>query len=90
MTTPPPKRSFVVSYDEETEKLVVCSINCSDIDQFITDALKVEWPIADMKNQIDDEIAQRLGTTAFGILALYNPSLKPHLRMTPLKPPSDD
>jgi hypothetical protein len=70
-----PIRSFVVSYDEEEEKLVVCALNRSDIDGFIADALKVEWPVASMEHQIDDEIARRLGTTAFEILAIYNPSL---------------
>ncbi|SAL55221.1 hypothetical protein AWB67_02471 [Caballeronia terrestris] len=81
-----PIRSFVVSYDEEEEKLVVCAVNRADIDPFIAGALKAEWPLSSMENQIDDKIARRLGITAFEVLALYNPSLKQHLRITPLEP----
>jgi hypothetical protein len=61
-------------------------LNRADVDPFIVRALKTEWPLSSMENQIDDEIARRLGITAFEILALYNPSLKPHLHTTPTEP----
>ena len=87
MATPPAKRSFVLSYDENSQKLIVCSINRADIDQFIASALTVEWPLSDLNFDINDEVARRLGITALSVLSIYNPSLKPHLHTTPLEPP---
>lgn len=87
MSNPPPRRSIVVSYDEAEDKLTVCSLNDADIATFVARALKADWPLASVNHELTDDLAQRLGATALSVLALYNPTLKPMLKVK-LNPPS--
>lgn len=87
MTNPPPKRSFVVSYDEAADKLTVCSLNDADIAPFLARALKADWPLESVNHELTDAVAQRLGATALSVLALYSPALKPMLKVK-LEPPA--
>ena len=86
MATRPPKRSFVVSFDEEEDKLTVCALNDADIAPFLSRALKADWPLASINHELTDDVAQRLGATALSVLALYSPALKPMLKVK-LEPP---
>lgn len=82
MANPPPKRSFVVSYDEDNDKLTVCSISNDAIAEPLACALKADWPLDSINHELTDDVAQRLGATALTILAIYNPALKPMLKIT--------
>ncbi|MFM0727426.1 hypothetical protein PQQ53_27500 [Paraburkholderia strydomiana] len=86
MANPPPKRSFVVSYDEEEDKLTVCALNDADIAPLLSRALKADWSLASINHELTDDVARRLGATALSVLALYNPTLKPMLKVK-LEPP---
>ncbi|CAI8939758.1 hypothetical protein [Burkholderia ambifaria] len=82
MANPPPKRSFVVSYDEDNDKLTVCSISNDAIAGPLARALKADWPLDSINHELTDDVAQRLGATALTILSIYNPALKPMLKVT--------
>jgi hypothetical protein len=85
------RKSFVVSYDEATEQLVVCTISNSDLKPLLDHSMKVDWPLEKLNYELTDDVARRLGVTALSVLALHNPELKPMLRVTPLPmPPIED
>ena len=86
MTTPPPKRSIVLSYDETEDKLTICSVNDADIAPQLAHALKADWLLASINHEFTDSAAQRLGATVLSVLALYNPPLNPMLKVN-LEPP---
>ncbi|WP_155769765.1 hypothetical protein [Burkholderia vietnamiensis] len=75
-----------MSYDEDEDKLTVCSLNDADLAPLLARALKADWPLGSVNHQLTDEVAHRLGATALSILALYNPTLKPMLKVK-LDPP---
>jgi hypothetical protein len=89
MPNPPPKRSFVVSFDEEQDKLTVCSLNDADIAPFLNRALKADWPLAGVSHELTDDVAQRLGAAALTVLSIYHPVLKPMLKVTVEPPPAE-
>ncbi|WP_244109880.1 hypothetical protein [Burkholderia ambifaria] len=70
-----------MSYDEENDKLTVCSISNDAIAAPLARALKADWPLESVNHELTDEVAQRLGATALTILAIYNPALKPMLKI---------
>ncbi|AXK63144.1 hypothetical protein DCN14_11155 [Burkholderia sp. IDO3] len=71
-----------MSYDEDNDKLTVCSISNDAIAEPLARALKADWPLDSINHELTDDVAQRLGATALTILAIYNPALKPMLKIT--------
>ncbi|WP_240702143.1 hypothetical protein [Trinickia terrae] len=90
MTPTPSKRSFVVSYDETTEKLSVCALKDSDLAPLRGSEVVADWPLASINYELGEDVARRLGITALSILALYHPSLKPMLKVSLQVPPLPD
>lgn len=82
-----PKRSFVVSYNEEDDKLTVCTLSQADLAPLIASAVKADWPLASIHHELTDEVALRLGVTALSVLAVHHPALQPMLKVTPLEVP---
>ncbi|MBN3806267.1 hypothetical protein GXB81_24885 [Paraburkholderia sp. Ac-20336] len=89
MPNPPPKRSFVVSFDEEQDKLTVCSLNDADLAPFLNRALRADWPLADVNHELTDDVARRLGAAALTVLSVYHPALKPMLKVKIESPPTE-
>ncbi|MCA8016144.1 hypothetical protein [Burkholderia vietnamiensis] len=88
MSRPAPKRSLVISFDEDEGKLVFCSVNDSAIASAVAGALKVDFPLETVNHEITDPVALRIGTTAVSVLSIYHPALKAMLKTTPLDVPS--
>jgi hypothetical protein len=86
MTSVPSKRSFVVSYDEVAEKLSVCALKDSDLAPLFCSEVVADWPLASVDYELGEDVARRLGITALSILALYNPTLRPMVKVK-LEPP---
>ncbi|MGY6237016.1 hypothetical protein ACW910_05725 (plasmid) [Burkholderia ambifaria] len=79
----------MISFDEDNDKLTVCSISDDAIAGPLARALKADWPLDSINHEFTDDVAQRLGATALTVLAIYNPALKPMLKVTLDSPEGD-
>ncbi|SAL28284.1 hypothetical protein AWB74_01262 [Caballeronia arvi] len=81
------RKSFVISFDEASQALIVGTVSNSEIEKQLSAALTVSWPLDSLHRHLTDDTARRLGVTALSVLALYNPELRPLLKVTPLPMP---
>lgn len=82
------RKSIVISYDEQSQQLVVGTLPNTVLAPMLGDALSVNWPLDRLGYELTDDTALRLGTTALSVLTLHNPELKPMLKVTPLPMPA--
>ncbi|TDV18305.1 hypothetical protein [Paraburkholderia caballeronis] len=92
MNRPLPKRSFVISYDEAEQKFMVFSLKDSDIEPLKEQTVVSDWPLSSIGHEIGEEAVRRLGMTAFDILSIYHPTLKPLVKLKLARPelPEDE
>lgn len=80
----PTPHSFVVSFNEELQQFEMCSLKDSDLTPLRENAVVAPWRLdAIPGGELTENVANRLGACALGILSIYHPGLKERLRVKP-------
>ncbi|MBN3846463.1 hypothetical protein G3N58_06395 [Paraburkholderia sp. Ac-20342] len=77
-------KSFVVSYNPELQQLEVFSVKDADLAALRGKNVIAPWRLEDIPGgELTENIANRLGATALGILSIYHPEIKKRLCVKP-------
>jgi len=80
----PAPHSFVVSFNEELQQFEMCSLKDLDLTALRENAVVAPWHLdAIPGGKLTENVANRLGACALGILSIYHPEIKKRLRVTP-------
>nr|WP_223965241.1 hypothetical protein [Burkholderia diffusa] len=80
----PTPHSFVVSFNEELQQFEMYSLRDSDLAALRENALVVPWRLDSIPGgELTENVANRLGACALGILSIYHPEIKGRLRVKP-------
>jgi hypothetical protein len=80
----PAPHSFVISFNEELQQFEMCSLKDSDLAELRENALVAPWRLdAIPGGELTENVANRLGACALGILSMYHPEVKQRLRVKP-------
>ncbi|WP_035986260.1 hypothetical protein [Paraburkholderia caribensis] len=92
MERQPKKQSFVISYNDDEKKFEVFTLADSLIEPLKKTTVVADWTLDQIGPEIGEEAARRLGITAFDVLSISHPALKPlvKLRLERPKFPDDD
>ena len=82
MANHPEKRCVVVMWSEEKQALVSYTLDVDKVLAVTQRQFPLELPLSDYGYTFDDEFARRFGGATLNLLALSNPDLKPHIRVT--------
>lgn len=81
MTAP---KSFVVSYNEEEQQFEMFTLKDSDLVALRETSVVAPWRLdAIPGGELTENVANRLGACALGILSIYHPEVKRRLRVRP-------
>ncbi|MBN3846464.1 hypothetical protein G3N58_06400 [Paraburkholderia sp. Ac-20342] len=90
MANHPNKRCVVVMWSEEKQALISYTLDVEKILAVTQRLFPMELPLADYGYSLDDEFARRFGGATLNLLALSNPDLKPHIKVTPAPTTTDE
>ncbi|MBB5465780.1 hypothetical protein HDG32_001887 [Paraburkholderia sp. CI2] len=77
-------KSFVVSYNSGLQQFEVFSVKDEDLAALRDKNVIAPWRLEDIPGgELTENVANRLGATALGILAIFHPEVKRRLRVKP-------
>ncbi|QGZ60156.1 hypothetical protein FAZ97_30620 [Paraburkholderia acidiphila] len=92
MAREPKRKSFVISYIESEKKFEIFTLDDSLIEPLKRTTVVSDWTLDQIGHEIGEDAVRRLGITAFDVLSISHPTLKPMLKVRLPRPnlPKDD
>lgn len=76
------KRSVILDYDQNTERLNVRLIDRAELASLLTGLFTVPILLDDFDFKLDDEFARRLGVAMLNAIALDQPDIEKYISVT--------
>jgi hypothetical protein len=86
-----PPRSVVVTYDEDSQQLILQLVDPAKLAPLLARTLKAPILLDEFDFRIDDEFARRFGGGVLNLIAMDQPEIKQYMTVThqPIDRPSE-
>ncbi|MEZ0606503.1 hypothetical protein ACAX43_30905 [Paraburkholderia sp. IW21] len=78
-----PPRSVVVTYDEDSQQLILQLVDPAKLASLLAQTLKAPILLDEFDFRLDDEFVRRFGGGVLNLIALGQPDIKQYMTFTP-------